>query len=377
MTDTSLVVVGAGPYGVAVAAHALARGIDVTVYGHPMEFWTRHMPAEMNLRSGLDWHLDATAEHTFSAFAEEQGISAADVDPVPISVFLAYAAWFQERTHVGVTETLVTAVRRDGDRFSVALEDGSCVSAERVVAAPGARFFRRLPDWAAAVPVRGAHTVDLVRFDDLAGARVLVVGGRQSAYEWAALAGEHGAQRVDVVHRHAMPRFARVSWAFVDPYVEETVSVPGWWRHLPPAERQAIDRRFWEAGRLTLEWWLAPRLAAAAIHRWPETQVAGARERKDGSVEVTLSGGEVLSIDQVLFATGYQPDLSQVPYLRELTDEIRTEDGFPVLDERFQTSLPGLYVVGLASTRDFGPFFGFTKGCPAAARLVVEGLLGK
>jgi len=40
-----------------------------------------------------------------------------------------------------------------------------------------------------------AHTCEMVRFEDFAGARVLIVGGRQSAYEWAALAGEHGAEK--------------------------------------------------------------------------------------------------------------------------------------------------------------------------------------
>ena len=45
------------------------------------------------------------------------------------------------------------------------------------------------------------------------------------------------------------------------------------------------------------------------------------------------------------------------------------------LDEAFQSSLPGLYIPGFASTRDFGPFFGFTKGCPAAATLIVDDLL--
>jgi FAD-dependent urate hydroxylase len=45
-----------------------------------------------------------------------------------------------------------------------------------------------------------------------------------------------------------------------------------------------------------------------------------------------------------------------------------------VLDETFQSSLPGLYLPGFTGTRDFGPFFGFTKGCPAAAALVTRGL---
>jgi len=372
---SSLAVVGAGPYGVAVAAHARDRGIDTTVFGHPMEFWTRHMPAGMLLRSGLDWHLDAAAEHTFEAFAEERGIAPQDVDPVPIAVFLAYASWFQARKQVDVTEKLVSSVTRNDGRFILWLDDGSSVTAERVLVAPGAGYFRRVPDWAAPLRQHAAHTVDFVRFDQVAGTRVLVVGGRQSAYEWAALLGEHGAQRVDIVHRHAEPRFDRVSWAFVDRYVEQTLSTTGWWRTLRPDERQAIEREFWEVGRLTLEWWLVPRLAGGQFHRWPETQVTEAEERRDGTVGVTLSNGEKLQVDQVLFATGYQPELANVPYLHDLLPEIDVANGYPVLDEWFQTSIPGLSVTGLAATRDFGPFFGFTKACPAAARLIVDGLL--
>ena len=62
MERTSLLVVGAGPYGLAVAARARESGIDTLVVGHPMGFWTDHMPTDMFLRSGVDWHLDASGE---------------------------------------------------------------------------------------------------------------------------------------------------------------------------------------------------------------------------------------------------------------------------------------------------------------------------
>jgi hypothetical protein len=48
-----------------------------------------------------------------------------------------------------------------------------------------------------------------------------------------------------------------------------------------------------------------------------------------------------------------------------------------VLDEAFRTSLSGLYLAGFAATRDFGPFFGFVKGTPAAATLIVRDLVGR
>ncbi len=98
--------------------------------------------------------------------------------------------------------------------------------------------------------------------------RVLIVGGRQSAYEWAALLREHGAERIDIVHRHDVPRFERVSWEFVDEHVERTLKVRGYWRNLAKAQQEAIARRFWEVGRLRLEYWLALRFGGG-IHRRP------------------------------------------------------------------------------------------------------------
>jgi cation diffusion facilitator CzcD-associated flavoprotein CzcO len=372
---TPLLVVGAGPYGLATAARARERGIETVVVGKPLGFWTDHMPAGMFLRSGIDWHLDAAGVHTFEAFAEARNLHPAKLDPIPIDVFIEYASWFQAQKRLTVRERMVSALERRDGRFVASLQDGSQITAERVVAAPGNGYFAQLPPWAAAVPVgMGVHTSQFVRFDDAADQRVVIIGGRQSAYEWAALLGEHGAARIDVVHRHDVPRFERVSWSFVDDYVEATVRVPGWWRSLTPTERDAIARRFWEVGRLTLEWWLPPRLTGDRFHLWPGTQVVGAVS-EDDTVVVTLSNGERITADRVVYATGYRVDMANVPYLSPLLSEIAVRDGFPVLDDHFQSSVPGLYFPGFAATRDFGPFFGFTKACPAAATLVADGLL--
>jgi cation diffusion facilitator CzcD-associated flavoprotein CzcO len=374
--SASLVVIGAGPYGVATAARAMELGIDTVVVGRPMSFWTDHMPAGMFLRSGVDWHLDASGIHTFTAFLEDAKIAPKDVDPIPIGVFLEYAAWFLDEKGIVPRQTMVVDVTTSNGRFEVVFEGGDRITADAVVAAPGIAFFAALPEWAPQVPEhRASHTCDLVAFEGLRGARVLVVGGRQSAYEWAALIGEAGAERVDIVHRHDEPRFERVSWKFVDPYMDETVRVPGWWRHLDDPEREAIGREFWAAGRLTLEWWLSPRLIGERFHRWPSAQVLEVRDGPgEREVTVTLSTGDRLVVDHIVYATGYKASVQGVPYLSGVMDQVDTADGFPVLDESFQSTCAGLYFTGFTATRDFGPFFGFTRGCPVAAQLIATDL---
>jgi hypothetical protein len=89
---------------------------------------------------------------------------------------------------------------------------------------------------------------------------------------------------------------------------------------------------------------------------------------------VVLDTGATFEVDHVIMATGYRVNLQNVPLLAHggLLDELAMADGFPTLDAHFQSSIPGLYFSGLPATRDFGPFFGFTLGCPAAGKVIVE-----
>jgi thioredoxin reductase len=373
---TDLLVIGAGPYAYSAAAYAGDRGIDTHVVGLPLAFWREQMPADMYLRSGRDWYLDANREYTFDAFFEERGLDQAGHDPIPIGVWLDHAEWFAAQKGVAADPRLVAGLSKPDGTYVATLEDGTTIEADKVLAAPGVGFFAQLPDWHAAVPEeRRSHTRDLVAFDDFSGARVAVIGGRQSAYEWAALLCDHGAERVDVVHRHDIPDFAKVSWSFVDDYVEQTLAQRGWWRQLPAEQQTAIAQRFWQVGRLTLERWLVPRLTPGIVHSHPGSEVTAVDAPDDGPVTLSVTDGSELAVDHVVFASGYQPDLARVPYLGGVLDRISVTHGFPDLTEGFETTLGDLYVVGFASTRDFGPFYGFTKGCPSAARIVVDEML--
>jgi thioredoxin reductase len=376
MADTELLVVGAGPYGYSAAAYARERGIGTRIVGRPMGFWRDQMPADMYLRSGRDWSLDAAGEHSFAAYFEEHGLDPDTHDPIPIGVFLDHADWFAEQKRLGVEEVLVDTLTRTDGHFEATMADGSTITAEKVLAAPGIAHFANLPDWYADVPPDlRSHTSELVSFDGLRGARVAVIGGRQSAYEWAALLCDHGAERVDVVHRHDTPVFARVSWEFVNAYVDQTLAHRGWWRGLTPEQQQAIALEFWQVGRLTLEPWLVPRLRPEVVHTHARAEVTSVRAG-DGAVALTLSDGDRLEVDHVTCASGYRSDLAAVPYLAGVLDEVSVNDGFPDLSPGFETTLPGLFVTGFASTRDFGPFYGFTKGCPSSARIAVDEMLG-
>lgn len=374
---TSLLIIGAGPFGLAMAAIAGARGIDYVMAGQPMEFWRRNMPRGMTLRSACDWHLDPTDEHTIDAFLAERRQTAAEVEPLSLDFYLAYADWFCAQKHLDPQPARVTALDRDaGGDLIATFDDASSIAAASVVLAPGFRHFAHVPvELAALLPEeRYSHTCDEVDLGRLTGCRCLIVGGRQSAFESAALLREHGAVAVHVSYRHDTPDFTASDWSWVNQMVARMARQPHWYRELSDDERADLNQRFWREGRLKLEPWLAPRLAHPEIELLPQSNMVSSR-LIDDTLEITFADGRIRAVDHVLFATGYKVDMARVPYLSpRLRSEMALDQGFPVLDTSLQTTAPGLYVTSLPATRSFGLFFGFTTAVRASAQIIAADL---
>jgi hypothetical protein len=376
-----VLIVGAGPYGLALSAYAAGHGIEHLVVGRPMDFWRSQMPQRLCLRSGCDWHLDPLGDDTLERYLRAQGLRPADAEPLSRDLYLGYCDWFRQRKAIRVLPALVHALTYAGGTrpsFEAVLEDGRTIAARSVVLALGFRYFAHLPEeYRPLVPAgRLAHACDLVEFTPLRGRRVLIIGGRQSAFEWAALIREHGAAAVYLSYRHPTPAFQRSEWSWVNPLVDRIAANPGWFRRLAPDEQEQVHRRLWAEGRLKLEPWLAPRVAGETVRLFPRSRVTGCRERPDGALEATLDDGTVLLADQVVLATGYRVDVGRLPLLARgnLLPLLRTAHGFPVLDEQFQSSVPGLFFTSMCATRDFGPFFAFTAGVRASARVIGSAL---
>src|SRR6185503_6267114 len=98
--ETDLLIIGAGPFGLAIAAQAAHLGIEHLIAGKPMEFWRRNMPPGMYLRSACDWHLDPLNIHTIEKFLESHGQTPQDVEPLSLAFYLSYAEWFQSKKQI-------------------------------------------------------------------------------------------------------------------------------------------------------------------------------------------------------------------------------------------------------------------------------------
>ncbi|MCP2163273.1 NAD(P)-binding domain-containing protein [Goodfellowiella coeruleoviolacea] len=378
-TNTPLLVIGAGPYGLALSAQCRHDGIDHILLGRPMSLWHDHMPRGMFLRSRCDWHLDPFEVYTLDRYAQEHGLTGRDLDPIPLSRYLDYAAWFQDRREVVAHPRQVVRLDTrgpDATGFVAELDTGEVIVADQVVVATGLGSCAHVPPELAAVLPDGSyrHSQDVVDLAALAGRSCLIVGGRQSAFEWAALAAEEGAAEVHVCHRHATPGFAPADWTWVNPLLDRFVTERSWYRELSTADRAEITQRMWRIGRLQLEEWLAPRIDRDNVRLWPHTRVVSGQRTGDGRVRVTLDSGDALTVDTVVLATGYRMDVARLPFLAAggLLRELATDDGFPVLDENFRSSVAGLYFTSRFAVRDFGHFFDFTAAARVSARVISE-----
>ena len=123
-------------------------------------------------------------------------------------------------------------------------------------------------------------------------------------------------------------------------------------------------------------WWLRPRVEHRIETVYNTTLVGAARAGDKVAVAVRQDGrDEQFVADRVIAATGFKIDLDRIDYLDPaLRTEIEREGRAPRLDRRYQTSVPGLHMVGAASAPTFGPVMRFMFGAKHAAPTLARSL---
>lgn len=390
-----LVVIGAGPYGLSVAAHLRDAGVPVRVFGEVMGSWRHAMATGMFLKSTPD-AVDLSAPEPGGRLADflrahgEPELT--ELTPIPCEVFVRYGQWFQKRYVGEVDPARVVSVRPDpsGPGFAVRLDDGHELAARGVVVATGLNGLAYIPEelrrLAPEGPGTGApvsHTSQHTDLSRYSGRRVAVIGGGQSALESAALLHEAGA-RTQVLVRETDVLWGRVpeparSWVrrigrprspLGSGWILAAVCrAPGGVRHLPPAARLLLFRR---ALRPSGGWWLRDRVEGV-VPVCTSRRVMGA-ETSGAAVRLTVAGPggrtEILEADHVLAATGYRLDLDALSFLSpEIRHGLRRVPGSraPHLSAGFESSVPGLYFVGSLAAPMFGPMMRFVAGTEYAA----------
>jgi thioredoxin reductase len=397
MSDAvEVAIAGAGPYGLSLAAHLRKAGVSVRQFGKPMQLWRDFMPEGMNLKSqGFASNLsDPDHTHTLEAFCKKTGRPYADYGlPVTLDTFVAYGQWFREELVPDIDEVLVTDIAQVGGGFEVTTANSEQVRARKVVVAIGVEAFSYVPEPLSALPssvcTHAKDHTDLSVFKDQ---DVIVIGAGQSSLESAALLHEKGAN-VQLVCRKDTIRWNGAPLALDRPLLER-IREPesglgsgfGTWlysnhpevfRHLPRSTR--VHRARTALGPAGASW-----LRSRVEGQFPAhtgLAVKWARMQDDG-VRLGLSGADgstrEMAADHVLAGTGYRTDLTRLPFFGEqMLASLRTVPGTgsSMVGKDYQSSVPGLYVMGPAVAPTMGPVMRFVFGSEHAATTVGRRLI--
>src|SRR5579862_7242018 len=143
-----IVIIGAGPYGLSIAAYLKARGINYRIFGSPMYTWQTHMPAGMRLKSeGFASSLyDPASAFTLEAYCRQRGLPYADVGlPVPLETFISYGQEFQRKFVPELEGKSIISLGKFSEGFNVGVEGGESFAARKIVCAVGLCYFEYIP----------------------------------------------------------------------------------------------------------------------------------------------------------------------------------------------------------------------------------------
>jgi hypothetical protein len=388
--DCEVAIIGAGPYGLAVAAHMRAANIPIRVFGEAMSFWRRNMPAGMKLRSPwIATHIaDPLNRYQLDNYYREAGLSQPKL--LPVENFIDYGTWFQARVVPDLDARAVLHVGAVDGGFDLVLDDGNHFFARRVVMAAGLLNHEYRPAQFDGLPrALVSHSSEHTTSDRFRGRHVAVIGRGQSACESAALLHEAGAN-VEIICRggllwnadpgdrsllrktvRSLLGNALIPPSQVGPFPYNwLVEAPGLIRHMTKQSRDSLNEH---CLRATAILWLRSRLQDVPVNEGRRILEA----RQDGDrIALTLDNG-IRRFDHVLLATGYRIDVDKMTILEpRLRTRIARHGSLPALSGAFESSVAGLHFAGASAVASFGPLLRFIAGAGFAARRITRSALG-
>jgi len=333
---------------------------------------------------------DPDSAFTLRDYCEENHLPYADVGlPVSRETFVAYGLEFQKRFVPTLEEKIIESVSLEDARFILQTSDDEWVYARRLIVAVGITHFGYLPPVLSGLPRKYVtHSSDHHDLSKFEGQEVAVIGSGASALDIAALLHESGAQ-VELIAR-------REQIAFLEPpevsrTLYQRITMPrsglglGWRsrlctdapllfhampkrlrfraveRHLGPAPTWFIREQV--EGKFPMH--LGSRIKDARIE---ESKVHLEIFKQDGSTARIVA-------DHVIGATGFRVSMERLQFIDQaLRRQVLTVDDTPVLSKHFESSVPGLFIVGVASANCFGPLTRFAYGAKFTAKRITRHL---
>jgi len=380
-THHRIAIIGAGPFGLALAARLQAAHADFVLYGRVMSFWRENVAQGTQLLTHSK--RCSFAHNDFDVDGYGKSLGARVPDWMGADQFVDYGLWFYRNACPQADERTVTHVTRADKQFKIVAEDGSETLVDHLILAVGLKSFARRPAEFASLPRdRVFHTCDFHDLSQFRRKSVAVIGGGQSAIDVSALLLEQDAS-VEVIAQ-APGLFwlcpespSQTAGIFKDhsnwrSSVRSFINRPDVFRRIPaPLRARWLRRELRPAASSDRK----PRISRARLsfgRTVREAQLAG------DQVRLRLDDGTARNVDCVILGTGYQVAVENIPFLPpELTGKIKQHQGYPELNSSMECSVPSLYFSGATAAWNFGPSMWFVRGVPWVAERIVQALARK
>ena len=388
-----VVIVGAGPYGLSIAAHLQKTGMRFRIFGSPFRMWREHMPKGMYLKSdGFASNLsDPDGIFTLKRYCEQENIPYDDLRiPVELATFNRYGLEFQRRFVPDLINKDVVAVDQVQGGFRVELEGGESVLTQKLILAVGISHFANIPDQLAHLPSSFfAHSSEHHDWSFLRGRKVTTIGAGASAIGLAGILRDDGIETSIIARRNNL--------VFHDPPGDKPRPLlkqlrhpnsglgPGWrsriYSDLPqyfPYLPKKIRMRILRTHLKPAAGWPVKPQVEGKVHQYLGKSIEKAEVLGD-KVHLHLRSADGTSMvhmtDFVIAGTGYKPSVRRLKFLSsEIQAKIATVEDAPLLSQSFESSVSGLYFVGAAAANTFGPLLRFAFGSNFTAHHITKHL---
>jgi FAD-dependent urate hydroxylase len=361
-----LAIVGAGPYGISLGAHATKVGLSNKVFGIPMDFWQSNMPPNMFIRTLLEYTnlSDPDNLFTLNRFQNESGLDLSY--PLPRTVFVNYGKWFIGKTDISIERVLINKIIKDRGYFVLETENKSFVDAKNVIIAVGLTNSQYIPSDLANLPKEFlSHTGDYTGFDQFRNQHVAVIGGGQSAWEASALLHQANA-RVDLIYRRPQRLEPDQNMNAKQKEIADEFFYYS-------KEKKIEVRKQFE--RPTVSDFLVP-LVEGKVTQRSNSYIIKTTLTKENKIQILLNDYTTLLVNHIIAATGYRFNPHNLSFLESIIHEIEcTEGSDPIVDENFQSTVQHLYFAGPATASCHGPAFRFISGVKRTAEVIINNII--
>jgi hypothetical protein len=339
MSEETVIVVGAGPAGLAVAYHLQMQGIPYRILEKGTIGWS------------WQHHYESLKLNSIKSLATLPGMPMPSAYPIypSRSEFLAYLQAYAHHFSLKVEgEVEVLKVVSAGDHWLLETNRGA-VNTRTLVMATGVWSNPFAPKFRDSENFKGRllHVRDYRNSKEFAGHRVLIIGAGSSAVDVALDLARHGVQvglsvrsginlvpRVSsalVVNLAAFLLKTRITRAVMEPILlrlRPNFSALG----LPPHPASINDLRY----HPVVGYEIVEAVREGKVKIYPSIE-------RFNEHSVQFNDGRSVEFDVAIMATGYRPSLKLVEDYVHLDAE-----GYPILDGCRSTLNPALYCVGFS-----------------------------